>query len=158
MENIYGVPTDDYSSPTFSINLYDKEGNAYCEGFYLHYGDMIIKVASSLRGFKAHARHLVFMADEIAESEDTMEALPQDLENIGDIMSNFNHEIEHGAEARLKNEKVCGNYAGWNFHGKIWFDGMFKCQVKRYRVHVATIVGETLQEIMDNVSSEFGYD
>ena len=68
MDDINGIPTDEYMGPTFSINLYDRDGDAYCEGIYLHYGDTIIKVASSLRGFQAHANHLVNMADEIKEN------------------------------------------------------------------------------------------
>ncbi len=59
-----------------------------------------------------------------------MEARPQDLDEYGDIMSNFDHKIEPGAEKFLKTNKVYGNYSGWNFHGTVCFDKVFKCQVK----------------------------
>lgn len=68
MEDINGIPTTEYRGPTFSVNLHNGDGDVYCEGIYLHYGDTIIKVASSLRGFKAHTKHLSNMTDEIAEN------------------------------------------------------------------------------------------
>ena len=58
----------EYNHPTFSVNLHDKDGDVCCEGIYLHYEDAIIKVASTLNGFKAHAAWLVAMADEISEN------------------------------------------------------------------------------------------
>jgi len=68
MEDLNGVSMTEYKSPTFSINLHDRDGDSYCDGIYLHYGDTVIKVASTLNGFKAHAAHLTSMADEIAEN------------------------------------------------------------------------------------------
>ena len=68
MDDINGIPTDEYKGPTFSINLHDRDGDPYCEGIYLHYGDTVIKVASSLRGFAAHAAHLIKMTTEIKEN------------------------------------------------------------------------------------------
>ena len=68
MEDINGIPTIEYKGPTFSVNLHDRDGDIFCEGIYLHYGDTIIKVATSLRGFEAHAKHLFNMIDEIAEN------------------------------------------------------------------------------------------
>jgi len=68
MDDINGVPTTEYQGPTFSVNLHDKDGDIYSEGIFLHYGNTIIKVASTLRGFKAHAKRITEMADEIAEN------------------------------------------------------------------------------------------
>ncbi len=68
MDDINGIPTDEYKGPTFSINLHNRDGGVSCEGIYLHYGDAIIKVALTLRGFKAHAEHISSMAEEIAEN------------------------------------------------------------------------------------------
>ena len=66
-DDINGVSMTEYKHPSFSVNLHDRDGDAYCEGIYLHYGDTIIKVASTLNGFKAHAASLVAMANEISE-------------------------------------------------------------------------------------------
>ena len=49
--------------------------------------------------------------------------LPEGLENIGKIMSNFNHEIEDGAEDRLKTGKFYGGYTAWNFFAEVWWNG-----------------------------------
>jgi hypothetical protein len=68
MEDINGIPTEEYLGPTFSINQYDNEGDIYEEGIYLHYGHTSIRIATTLRGFKAHIKHLQGMVDEIAEN------------------------------------------------------------------------------------------
>ena len=57
--------------PTFSVHRYDQDGNIHENGIYLHYGlngDVSIKIASTLRGFKAHIKFLAGMAEEIAEN------------------------------------------------------------------------------------------
>jgi len=68
MEDINGIPADEYIGPSFSVNRYDKDGDSYDEGIFLHYGHTCIKVATTLRGFKAHAKHISRMAEEIAEN------------------------------------------------------------------------------------------
>ena len=70
MDNINGVSMTEYTHPTFSINLHDEDGDVVCAGIYLHYGDTVIKVASTIRGFRAHASGLSAMADEISENID----------------------------------------------------------------------------------------
>ena len=68
MEDINGVPMDDYLGPTFSINQHDSDGDIYDCGIYLHYGHTSIRVAKNMRGFKAHIKHLQGVADEIEEN------------------------------------------------------------------------------------------
>jgi len=88
-----------------------------------------------------------------------MEKRPTDLVYIGDIMSNFNHEIENDAEEKLKAGGVYGAYPAWNFHSTVWFDSKkFKCQIKQYRVHVDTIEADSLSEIMEKASAIYGND
>ena len=87
-----------------------------------------------------------------------MEQRPEELRDIGIMMSNSDHEIEPGTEKRLKSENVYCGYAGRDFFGLVWFDGKFKCQVKQYRQHVDTIKARTLKKLMENVSTEYGQD
>lgn len=90
-----------------------------------------------------------------------MDKRPDNLVEHDTIMSNCFHEIESGSEEYLKLNDVYGCYAGWNFHGTVWFDksnNIFKCQVKQYRQHVATIEGNSLSDIMKNVSDRFGWE
>lgn len=68
MVDINGVPTTEYEGPTFSVHFRDGDGDIVSRGIYLHYGNTIIKVASTLRGFKAHAAHVSSMYDEIEEN------------------------------------------------------------------------------------------
>lgn len=87
-----------------------------------------------------------------------MKTVPDTYYDIGSIMSNYDHEIEDGAEERLKKEKVFGGYAGWNFWGEVWFEaGKFYCVVEVYKRQVATKTGNSLNEIMEKVGDEFGY-
>ncbi len=67
MKDIDGIPTEEYLGPTFSINQNDCDGDVYEEGIYLHYGHTSIRVATTLRGFKAHIKHLNGMVSEIEE-------------------------------------------------------------------------------------------
>ena len=68
MEDINGVPCDEYLGPTFSINQHDRDGDVYGEGIYLHYGYVAIRVAKTLRGFEAHIRRLKGMVEGIKEN------------------------------------------------------------------------------------------
>ena len=60
----------EYAHPMFSINQYDKDGDLLDggEGIFLHYGDMSIKVASTLAGWQAHLELLQGMTGEIIEN------------------------------------------------------------------------------------------
>ena len=64
-----GVSLTEYEQPMFSVNLHDAHGDVYSEGIFLHYGDTTIKVADTLKGFRAHADHLFGMLDELGELE-----------------------------------------------------------------------------------------
>ena len=66
--DINGIPTAEYLGPTFSINQHDCDGDTYEVGIYLHYGHTSIRVATTLRGFKAHVKHLNGMVNEITEN------------------------------------------------------------------------------------------
>lgn len=57
-----------HTTPGFSINRYDREGDDWELGIYLHYGDTSIKIAKNLDGFNAHIEHLKKVAHEIKEN------------------------------------------------------------------------------------------
>ena len=85
------------------------------------------------------------------------EVLPDNLEDIGHIMTNFDHTIEPDAEDRLKVGGVYGGYPGWHFYALVWWDApLFKAMVKQYRTHVNTIEAESLQGIMDIACEYYG--
>ena len=62
-----GVSLTEYEQPNFTKDLCGSDGDAYSEGIFLHYGDTVIKVADTLKGFVAHAEHLISMIDELKE-------------------------------------------------------------------------------------------
>lgn len=89
----------------------------------------------------------------------TEETVPSDFEFVGNVMSNFNHEVKGGKEEKLKSGKFYGDYPAWDFHAQVWFDGEnFKAMVKRYRVHVGTVTSPTLKGIMELASNEWGHN
>jgi len=78
-------------------------------------------------------------------------------EDLGDRMSNFDHAVDDGTEELLRQGECYCGYAGWDFHGRVWFEaGLFRCHVNRYREHVATISAETLADIMRQCSDRYG--
>ena len=86
-----------------------------------------------------------------------MKALPENLESLGTVMSNFDSLIEPGTEEKLKAGGCYGEYTAWDFWAAVWYeDGQFQCMVKRYRSHVATLSADTLEEIMAEACQNFG--
>lgn len=79
-------------------------------------------------------------------------------EHVGTGMTNFDHSIEPGFEEALREGKY-GNYAGWDFHGTVWFDGkQFCCEVWRYGSPMEVLRADTLPELMVEVSEKYGYN
>lgn len=77
------------------------------------------------------------------------------------VMSNFDNEIDYKIGEQLKSEELYSQYAGWNFCGYVWWDkkdDVYRCEVWQYRCHVSTFEGDTLKEIMEDVSLAYGYD
>lgn len=90
---------------------------------------------------------------------------PNDYARIEDAhghdgLSNFDRRISEGIEERLRTEKVWTAYSGWNFHGRVWWDaeGAWSCQVWCYGSPVATVRADTLENLMAEVSGEWGWD
>lgn len=82
-------------------------------------------------------------------------------ENVGSVMSNFDHEVDAGAEESLRSREVYGDYAGWNFHGRVWWDrasSEFCCEPWTHHYPRAIIRAATLPELMEAVSDEYGND
>lgn len=76
-----------------------------------------------------------------------------------DLMSNFDHEVDHDVAQRLQSEKVRASYAGWNFNAECWFEsGEYYAAVYQYHVYQKTLHADTPEELMILVSNEFGYE
>lgn len=81
-----------------------------------------------------------------------------EYENIA-IMSNFDREIEQDIVKAIKNKNLFSRYAGWNFNGKVWWENKnWHCEVWCYGSFIKTFSSKKLEQIMEEVSSEYGYD
>ena len=76
-------------------------------------------------------------------------------------MSNFDGMVDNGmAEALIVEPgQVFGRHHGWDFTGRVYFhDGKFHEQVWVYGSPRETISADTLEELMQEVNSKYGYD
>jgi len=75
------------------------------------------------------------------------------------LMSNFDHEVDEDVAAKLQSGQFLAEYPGWNFHATCWFaDGQFHARVMQYCAVRGIYSSGTPKELMDAISSEFGYD
>ena len=75
------------------------------------------------------------------------------------VMSNCDYTIENDVADKLKTGKFYSQYAGWNFCGYVyWNKDKWYCEIWTYHSHVKTVHRNTLDEIMDKVSEEYGND
>ncbi len=56
------------TSICFSVNRYDKDGDSYEEGIYLHFGETAICVAETIEEYEAIVERLKGMTEEIKEN------------------------------------------------------------------------------------------
>jgi len=71
------------------------------------------------------------------------------------VMSNFNREIDR----KLKLGNCYAGYPAWNFYGEVWYENnQFHCEIWRYHCHIDTISVDTLEEIMEEASENYGWD
>ena len=54
-----------YAKPTFSVDRFDKDGDDWETGVYLHFGIASVKVADTPEEFGNFVAHLKFMESEI---------------------------------------------------------------------------------------------
>ncbi len=86
-----------------------------------------------------------------------MATIPDGLEKWGTVMSNFDHEVNPGAEEALRTSKYWGSYPARNFWAGVWFaDGEFHAEIHQYHVHIATISADMLEGLMEEASARWG--
>lgn len=88
-----------------------------------------------------------------------LDVCPYDCESEEGVMSNLDHTINKKIESMLKESEIWAPYHAWNFHGQVWWNrekNQWSCAVRRFRAHIKTINAETLKEIMEELSNEYG--
>ena len=84
--------------------------------------------------------------------------LPDGLEDLGDMYSNFDHILKDGAESALRAGDNYFTHPAWDHYGFVWFaDDKFHEMVKQHRIHVATISNESLEEVIAEVNDTYGH-
>jgi hypothetical protein len=75
------------------------------------------------------------------------------------VMTNSDHTIENEVAEKLKTGKYFSQYSGWNFCGYVWWNkDKWSCEVWTYHSLSEIVNGSTLEEIMDEVSTKYGYE
>lgn len=85
--------------------------------------------------------------------------IPSNYKEIAEVMTNLDHSVKPWAAEKLKNGDVYGQYSGWDFCGFVWYAkelGKFCCRVDQHRVHVDTVIEDTLEAIMETVCEKYG--
>jgi hypothetical protein len=84
---------------------------------------------------------------------------PEDFSEIALGMSNFDHTIDNGFEDAIRNNRVFGRHAGWNFNGETYYlDGKFHTDVWVYGEYRKTITADNLPDLMGDANDEYGWD
>jgi len=81
------------------------------------------------------------------------------MENIGQIVSNFNHDIDRAAESRLKERAghVYAEYPALNFFAHItYLDGSFYARVYRFYRVAENIDKGSVEDIMEYLCGKYG--
>lgn len=84
---------------------------------------------------------------------------PNNYTNIGTVMSNFDHIIDKDVEEKLKTGDYYADYAGYNFFGEVWWEqNKWNCDILVYGSLMKTVTASTLEDIMEIVSTEYGWE
>ena len=87
-----------------------------------------------------------------------MKRIPEGYEEIEEVMSNFDREVDQEVADQLKSGKYFAPYPGWNFYGRVWWEDEWFCEVWVQGSYDGTYNASTLEELMKDVSDFYGYD
>jgi hypothetical protein len=79
-------------------------------------------------------------------------------ESTFDAYSNFDHEMQPGAEDRLKAGEI-GAHSAYNFYGRLWHkDGLYHEEVWQRRCPLEVIIRPSLAELISDVNDKYGHE
>ncbi len=87
--------------------------------------------------------------------------IPDDFQPYGgfddNIMSNFDHVVNHEVANAIKGKPFYASYSGWNFNGSVWWQNeMWHCEIRAYWSYRETISAKTPEELMESVCEKYG--
>lgn len=78
------------------------------------------------------------------------------------VYSNLDGRLDEVVVRELSNApgQLCAQHAAWNFCGYVWQmpDGRWVDQVWRYRAPVQDVIGDSLEEVIEQVNDTYGYE
>lgn len=82
---------------------------------------------------------------------------PPDYEHIGNIYSNFDHELDKKVEDLVSKGNVVAYHTAWNFFAVVWVQGgRWYEMVKQHRQHVDTIEGASAIDVIRITNGKYG--
>jgi|GEM_PF-6046410 len=83
----------------------------------------------------------------------------EDYEELDEeFCSNFDGVINQEVADKLKTGKYKAGYSAWNWHGTVYYDGGYKCIVRRYGFIMGVAEEETPKELCESLCREYGGD
>ena len=77
----------------------------------------------------------------------------------GIVYSNFDHSFECDEEYVKSHSNLFFQHSAWNFCGYIWYeDEKFHEEVWVHNIHRETIEDENLEDLIEHVNDEYGYE
>ena len=82
------------------------------------------------------------------------------LDTPDSLMSNFDGVVNEGVAQQLIDQPgTYADYPGWNFHARVWHkDGKWYGQPWCYHEPQELHEADTLPELRESISDEYGYD
>jgi len=85
----------------------------------------------------------------------------KELPETSELCTNFDRYIDTSVAAQLKDNpgKMVAGYPGWDFNALVYFlDDKYHAEVKVFGRVRGVISEDSVEELMDSVSSQYGYD
>lgn len=80
---------------------------------------------------------------------------------VDEGMSNFEHTIDDNLAQILRDgeDKLFAQHSAWDFCGYVWYsNGIYHEQIWRYKSPIDEIEAETLEDLMEEANSRYGYN
>jgi len=92
--------------------------------------------------------------------EDKIDSMiDETFEDIGEVYSNFDHELNKDIAEKLKTGEYHACHSAWNFHGRIvYVDGKYIERVRSYCSTVGFYLGKDILAVIDMTNKLHGND
>lgn len=87
-----------------------------------------------------------------------IKTMPSNRTNLlGIVMNNLFNEIDDSIAVKMINKNSYAQYSAWEFFATVWLENnIYYAEIRRYRNHVDTLSGESLNQLMEVCSEKYG--